>query len=260
MALPNIGGTSHEEEKHIFTQKNWEFLSLTFAFEKWDYGTKNNKRYGTFPFLFQKQFKKIRIPAFLYQKIVNNLGNPYFFFPTVTKSDYFFEEFPMKNVGKFSVISMSSLEDACILISGIAHEFHISWIADVAVVKGHQRLSEILIFSPKLHPGNQHSCLQENSVMQYTCETCRNSVPVIDVCTGFIHHTPHRNFVVNNFADFRMCGYKKIKDFVQLLDVFCYSNISGPVIGFGLQTWQESQKWFLLWFFQSLTHAVSVST
>ena len=39
-------------------------------------------------------------------------------------------------------------------------------IADVAVEKRHQRLNEILIFLPPLHPGNQLGCLQEIPVMQ----------------------------------------------------------------------------------------------
>ena len=44
-------------------------------------------------------------------------------------------------------------------------------IADVANSKRHQQLNEILFFLPALHPGNQQSCLQKISVMQYAHET-----------------------------------------------------------------------------------------
>ena len=81
---------------------------------------------------------------------------------------------------------------------------------------------------PTLHPGNQESCFQENLVIQFTPSR-------IAIYACFIQHT----YVINMYVTDRvfLCkqlttllisnivNVKNIKDFIQLLVAFPYSNI-----------------------------------
>ena len=64
---------------------------------------------------------------------------------------------------KCHAVTLVSWIETFIFIRGV--------IGKVANSKRQQQLKEIVIALPALHHGDQQSCLQENSAMQYTRET-----------------------------------------------------------------------------------------
>ena len=103
-----------------------------------------------------------------------------------------------------------------------------------------------LEFLPALHPWNQQSCLQENSVTQHDCETWRN--PVRSACACY------------NCA----CGYytANVKRFLVVGQLrpqkWYYCAVSVKSVRFGRECKQSKSNIFLichiLWHFQDGRH------
>ena len=131
-------------------------------------------------------------------------------------------EFVVPDLTDFEVMTIFSLRV-------LGQHGNIAEIRDVANSKQRHGLNEILIFFlPALHLGNQQSCLQQNSVMQYIHKTWRDLVRSAWVCynctRGFHAVYTWHSFLVNDFADFPEVRVKNV-DFVQSLVVFGMSNI-----------------------------------